>query len=1749
MPGDTAHPIEVDAVEAALPRLDTLLQDDNRRDGPRYPVDPAELLRRRVCLQDNEESPFVNMLFLVLTPGRIPEAYNLPLQTPCSVEAALLALEQSRDEAPGVNFPEIRVAEPQPAREYAVFVAAPSWAIDRTIIVCDARKVNGALFCAVAPPRANRETICNLAGFQHDYTLQVYVQGMPWALAAWQQADLKVGDTVTFLPPGQPAPRQVMIEEMLFSAEHWNAQADVPSPPGEHFHVLTDGIPARLTLERGQRGRYREALAEQLQYREQNMTLQSAKRQLPDIEVSGFHVKGVAVATEAISRLPVPPARPQQRKWIVIFDLRNILLPFSWKLLEVPTISVQDIIDAYESLRPVGYIVAVTGAPIENLPDGPVFRIVSGQVLVVTFEPDYLEEDDDPGHGNFHDTTFLDAAQGSPATGHTSEEYQVSAATSEESNARIDGDVDLPDSAGVAISPAETIEIACTILIPGFSAEHFGLTIALPAATAQVIDKINDVRDEITAWDFPRLVPIAPQLAEGRLLLIASTEWPPFGNTVCVRVYSDITRIFAMPAPSSASKDILLEMARLSLHAPLDVFCDGQGPIAPDEVVDIRDGSAHLHILGDYGTASLQNGQQYSMEGTPQMGGYALRVIRAQMMQRAPQRNQALLMLAVFEVAAHTSLDELVINIREGRDKEASRIFPFLAPATPQPPDEGAVFIALPRWTAPAPIVLFDARRYDGRLFVVHATDLIDLSAALFLAGIPYVDDALVYDLSGQQFLQDGQDIRTAMFWALAWLLQKNLHVPAHLWGDCIAALGQIQPALYNHIKAHTGALALPLVELEDGNIAQDVGQADQRWLRHFSSIEDGAPVTVDSHIQSCVNRQIATHAVRSFQQACVRRKQSCAVLFVDLREAFHRVVRPLIHGGPLSDHHVAGIVKELGLGPDAIPRLHAYVRAQSLLVDAGASQWTSRVMQEIGEDAWFTFGSTGAFAHVRGGTRPGDNLADLVFTFLFAEISKRIREHLSRAGVSAELPWNPSWLCNAEARPTEATATSCPVDVTWMDDLSVLLHASTPHALIERLKIAATATLDECIQAVLLPNLRAGKTEAVVTLVGHGALRLSKTVFAGAEPSLPLGSILWPEARLRLAASYKHLGGILQVDGSLKKEVKARIGSAWQAFNKHKKLIFGSPIVTAHEKSVLFASLIESTLYYGSGTWAVIGKDEHSRLQNCLVQMSRHMLRPLFSFDQACHLSPAYVLSTARVSSAATALHVERLRHLKAVILKATPELWAILQYERTWLGLLDESLVWFRAQHHSAGSCHPTWTTWVGIVDFVRSNPNGWKRAVNKAKRTAMLSELWSAEMQQFQGLAFRAFITLGAVVPRDLVELEHGREVCGKCRLVFDSLCSWSHHAFKRHGRIKPARRLVSGTQCPVCLKQYRSNRDLCNHVTYGRACRHALINAGFDEAPAPGVGNRKYDDGTRCLLPVVQAQGPGSQWDYSPVVEEHETPCDTILNALEDCYCHDEGSVRNLQHLWASFRSIFMSQCLQTSRLRATAIQWQFQVCNEIEADNNVSAQWADWHLQVAKQLVDTDFVEWFSSDCDGPTQTPSTFRDAETLTAWLEFPAQAVVPVAAPNIPGVCYVPDDAVYNWISRPFRASISHRTAQQSPEKLDFEQVARSLGELEFVLLSCEGLVHTFGPPVPLRSFSSISGPISSLRLFSDLLRGALYLWRGGTPACLILPEISSPTTEVVRKLAPSAKTVGGVAVFANFAFGQGDFRFTFS
>ena len=875
---------------------------------------------------------------------------------------------------------------------------------------------------------------------------------------------------------------------------------------------------------------------------------------------------------------------------------------------------------------------------------------------------------------------------------------------------------------------------------------------------------------------------------------------------------------------------------------------------------------------------------------------------------------------------------------------------------------------------------------------------------------------------------------------------------------------------------------------------------------------------------------QLAIQAARLFQEMSRQRGASCALIFVDLKEAFHRVARPLVHGGEVGEKHLRGVISSLGLKDSVLPDLQAYVQSKSLIREAGASEWLTGMMKEFSRDTWFALGREQGTALVTSGTRPGDNLADLIFSFLFSRILKELRDSFQREDISLCLPWCDRWLC---AGPDEVSLETAdqearPIDVTWMDDLALLVSAQDPSLLLQRATDVATATITECIKATLLPNLARGKTEAVVCLRGRGAKKLAAEVFRGTDPSLQLASPVWPEARIRLVPTYKHVGGMISAGGGHGLELKSRIGAAWSSFRAHKRKVFASPIVSPQDKSVLFMSVVEGTLYYGVGVWPGITEADVERTQTALVGMARLMLRPMYTFEQACHLSPAFVIAFARILPAEAAFHLERLRHFRVIITQASEELWALLHAEKTWLHDVCRSLQWMQQQLQAAGCAQHQVHEWPRAVEAVRQPPGFWRRLVKRARTSALLLARWQGEKQLFYGQLLRQFKKAGVQVSDALTERGQGGEVCAVCKQFFPDLRRWAHHAFKRHGRVREERKLVDGKQCPHCLHHFACTERVCNHLRHNAACRRALIARGHQVDIVPGVGSKKYDDGTGTQLPAVQAEGPLLPGSTTDGLDEQHRPDPDVLLRLEECFCCSEDSCSSPEHLQQLYRQAFSVSCLQVSRLQATIRAWQVILQEELDSSEEHSLQWSSWHLSQVRYLQCVDWPAWLLPEEVERRAPLMVYRDAETLLPWIQTPSPCFPPASEVVGFGVCCSERDV---GLGR----HVSHEACWTDPGKLtDVLAGEAHVGSLR--VLSCLGLLVTLQPPHPLKGYRQLEPQLVRLRLYSDLLRGAVHLWSQGQPAVVLCPDLACACLPALKATAPYSLRTGTVWAFGN-------------
>ena len=580
---------------------------------------------------DSGGADTTRVLVLVYVPQYVPEMLLVTLSLPCGVEHALAAVQARRSAGTAQHFPRLYVAQPHPVRDFVLLAAGPEWDAPGAVVIFDCRQISHTFFSAWVHASLNRESILLAAGFRADAEHQVFVHGLLQPLAVGQIITLFSGMVIVCAPVGTHAPATFDLPTMLQSRSDWKPQADVPGAghaPGTYFHILTDAGSQRFVVGSWRRQHFRSDLARQLRACDAALTVKPTTPRITDHFDQGFLSSGVLVATERLSRLPVPPARVKEHRLLLVLDCRRILQGFRWLLLETATVPLRELSRRFLDCCPAGYRVAFWGAAVENVPEGPRLRVAHGQVVTADFVEDACLDDSpapgsdgngppaDPDVGRLGPSADRSCPArarsrsprqggGSPpgrgATGATGAGADASFAAlqlepvgtsgSAESFLERAIDHDFQDAGGPAEAVTRLTRVVFGILMPDFAVESVAVDLSLPATVADAIAAIEVTRGAELAHAFPVLVPVTVQPDARWGLFLATPAWAAGGIFICIDVYAWQQRIFAMPAPPSVTGAFLLEAVGLALSAPVNIFVDGRGPLRLHEEVAVLTGS------------------------------------------------------------------------------------------------------------------------------------------------------------------------------------------------------------------------------------------------------------------------------------------------------------------------------------------------------------------------------------------------------------------------------------------------------------------------------------------------------------------------------------------------------------------------------------------------------------------------------------------------------------------------------------------------------------------------------------------------------------------------------------------------------------------------------------------------------------------------------------------------------------------------------------------------------------------------------------------------------------------------------------------------------------------------------------------------------------------------------------------------------------------------------------------------------
>ncbi|CAE7473380.1 unnamed protein product [Symbiodinium sp. CCMP2592] len=355
--------------------------------------------------------------FVILVPDMAPEIVEVSLAIPVGIQEVIALVTTARGAQYQCDFPHLCPVYPQPDPTYGVFVARPAWAAGVYVVCVDTRAIDDRLFAMPFPAQLNRESLLRLVHLRDVPGLQIFVAGVPFGHG---QVHLRHGDTVLIRWGGRLEPPAISLAGMLSSPEGWQHGAVVALGPLDmHVLVLTDGIHHLQTVDSSHRATFKQALVTALQYSAHRTSLKPSSPRITDCCYRGFSCHSVIVATEAICRLPVPPARPRPPQLAILLDKRPVLRGFTWFVCAGEHYDLQDLRRTLQQEAPSGYVVDVRGGHRFLYRGRPRIMARQGQVIQVRFvqadtPPDGSTMRGDDADDSSHDPDDTDSAREEP---------------------------------------------------------------------------------------------------------------------------------------------------------------------------------------------------------------------------------------------------------------------------------------------------------------------------------------------------------------------------------------------------------------------------------------------------------------------------------------------------------------------------------------------------------------------------------------------------------------------------------------------------------------------------------------------------------------------------------------------------------------------------------------------------------------------------------------------------------------------------------------------------------------------------------------------------------------------------------------------------------------------------------------------------------------------------------------------------------------------------------------------------------------------------------------------------------------------------------------------------------------------------------------------------------------------------------------------------------------------------------------
>ena len=594
---------------------------------------------------------------------------------------------------------------------------------------------------------------------------------------------------------------------------------------------------------------------------------------------------------------------------------------------------------------------------------------------------------------------------------------------------------------------------------------------------------------------------------------------------------------------------------------------------------------------------------------------------------------------------------------------------------------------------------------------------------------------------------------------------------------------------------------------------------------------------------------QFATQYLRAFTSLAQHHGVSNAVVFVDLKSAFHHLVRQCIFGSDESDQSRLRQCLEAD-GFDFSELCSQYdVLSQTFLTDTDVL--TKHLLRDAHQSTWFTVSQHDSIYRTERGSRPGSPLADLAFNAMMS--------HLLKA-VQADIDSNPLLQDGFLALGMRA-----PV-VAWVDDVAIPVVTREATDLNVAVVAVMEILLTHCRRRGLTVNFGHNKTECVLMHRGRNAPKERQQHFVEHFGSLRIND----QCHMRTVGAYEHLGTAFTQANDLSCEISMRIAKAVAAHRKVARTIFQNRRLSRSTRLQLFESLVVSTLLHGSGSWPVLTPRQFQKLQHRLILWQRSIVGSGFwsvdrmtdrDFQSCWKLAPlALRLAQTRINYGFALC-----KHGPAVLVDFVSAVDRVKRHD--WFDGIRIALRWIKQMDEHACPLDDALSV-DSIVQWLTENCHRGPLLVKRLSQRYLLQEHMMWDIRRLHCSLVDTMTQHGVrfhVDAADVLAMHEGGgdHVCYQCSSRFETRKQFASHLWLAHSHVSDERAFVYDSVCRACQKCFWTTTRLQQHLKLSR-CNPDGCYAQLTRwcAPTSTLHRVERPEGLKHIqrLPACLVQGP-------------------------------------------------------------------------------------------------------------------------------------------------------------------------------------------------------------------------------------------------------------------------------------------------